>query len=76
MVEILDKIEVHSAPDLARSIHRKLKNQIVADAPADADRVLATVAPLPGWMRMAVILGASLMLWAAIIGGVWWLIAG
>jgi hypothetical protein len=75
VAETLDKIEVHTASDLARAARRKLKSGIVADAPADADHALASVRPLPRWMRIAILLGVSIMLWAAIIGGAWWLIA-
>ncbi|CAN7416447.1 hypothetical protein LJR225_002668 [Phenylobacterium sp. LjRoot225] len=75
MAEILDKFEVHTASDLAHSVHRKLKGGIVADAPPEADRVLESVRPLPGWARVAVVVGLSMALWGGIIGGVWWLIA-
>lgn len=73
MAEILDKFEVHTASDLARAVHRKLQDGIVADAPPDADRIQASVAPWPAWLAITLILGASLLLWAAIIGAVWWL---
>lgn len=75
MAEILDEIEVHTASDLAEAVHQKLKGGIVADAPPEADRALESVRPLPGWVRMTVILGGSALLWAAIIGGVSWLLA-
>lgn len=75
MAEFLDKIEVHPASDLAQTVHRKLKDGVVVDAPAEADHVLSSVHPLPGWVRVAVIVGSSAALWSAIIGGVWWLVA-
>lgn len=44
-----------------------LRDQIVADAPADADKVLASIPVLPGWLRVTIIVGSSLGLWTLLI---------
>jgi hypothetical protein len=34
------------------------------------------VRPWPAWVRLVVVLSATMALWAGVIAGVWWLIAG
>lgn len=47
---------------------------LVCDAPADADEVLAAIPVWPRWIGLALALGVSLLLWAAIIWSVGWAI--
>jgi hypothetical protein len=44
----------------------------VADAPADLDRVMATVPVMPRWVGLVLALGASLGLWAVILVAARW----
>ncbi|CAN7638662.1 hypothetical protein LJR225_004953 [Phenylobacterium sp. LjRoot225] len=48
----------------------RLRDQIVGDAPADADEVLSQIPVLPGWLRVSIIVGSAAGLWAALICGV------
>lgn len=76
MIEFLDKMEVHAPSDFAQAARRKLTGAIVVDAPPEADRVRDSVRPWPAWVRLVVVLSAAMALWAGVIAGVWWLIAG
>lgn len=55
---------------LDAGVRARLRDQIVGDAPADADEILARVPVLPGWLCVSIVLGASVGLWALLIWGV------
>jgi hypothetical protein len=69
-------MEGHAPSDLRRAVHRKLTGAVVVDAPPEADRVLESVRPWSGRVRIVLLLSAPLALWAGLIAGVWRLIAG
>lgn len=63
------------AEDLARApaappaLARSLARELVVEAPADYDAVMAQLPVLPGWARVSLIVGFSAAGWAAIIAG-------
>lgn len=50
-----------------RPERQPLASRLVCDAPPDADEVLAQIPVWPRWIGLALALGVSLALWAAII---------
>lgn len=50
-------------------VRDRLRDQIVGDAPADADEILARLPVLPGWLCVLIVLGSSIALWALAIWG-------
>ena len=57
-----------------RGFRRRLARALLAEAPADYDAAMARVGRAPGWLRLALVVGASVAGWAGIVFGVaFWL---
>ena len=68
--------DYEASKPLVDGVVEGLRDQIVGDAPADADEVLAQIPVLPGWLRVSVIVGSTVGLWALLIWGARALLAG
>ena len=57
----------HPRGEQVREFARPAADTLIADAPADADQIAASVRVWPSRMRLLIICGLSIALWALIV---------
>lgn len=67
MADTVDRPPRQRRGRLVHLASRAVDEHLVADAPADLDEVMQTVAVAPGWVRLLVLLAALALSWALIV---------